>query len=87
EETVLGSHASEEAVQPFTWISLDADHPAAEAARTGAPVFHRDRAEITRRYPHLGPALRQLRLEGNAHLPLRRGAQTLGVFSLSFAEP
>jgi PAS domain S-box-containing protein len=87
EESVLGTHAREETVQPFTLIRLDADHPAAEAVRSSKPLFYHDPAEILQQYPQLEATIQQLHLGGNAHLPLQRGSETFGVISLSFPTP
>ncbi|WP_119316749.1 PAS domain S-box protein, partial [Calidithermus terrae] len=87
EEHVLGTHADAEAARRFGLVPLDALHPAAEAARTGEPVFHRDRRHILERYPHFATDVARLVVEANAHLPLRRGEEVFGVLSLSFAEP
>jgi PAS domain S-box-containing protein len=67
-------------------VSLGAEHPAAEAARTGEPVFIHDAEENIRRHPSLANAIREAGPEAVAHLPLLRGDEVFGVLSLHFDE-
>ncbi|HVM65464.1 MAG TPA: SpoIIE family protein phosphatase [Acidimicrobiales bacterium] len=65
-------------------IAPDSSLPAAEAVRTGRPVWYASREERDRRFPELAgaPSLS----ESNVVLPLRARGTTRGVLSIGFTE-
>jgi PAS domain S-box-containing protein len=84
EELAPGQGVSEEIVRRFARVPLDAAHPAAEVARSGAPLFTPNPDVFVGRYPQLADALAGSGVMAHAHLPLRRGEAVVGVLSLSF---
>jgi PAS domain S-box-containing protein len=83
----LGAPMDEGVLRRAGFVARDAEHPAADAARGGAPIFIGDAAECIRRYPALAQAVAASGSEAVAHLPLRRGVEVFGVLSLDFAAP
>jgi PAS domain S-box-containing protein len=71
----------------FATIRLDEDVPLAVAARTGEPVWLRDRAEWVREFPALAPLAVGGERHAAAALPLRSGATVVGVIGMSFGTP
>jgi PAS domain S-box-containing protein len=66
-------------------FSIDAPGPSAEAARSRAPVWLHDPAEIERRFPAILSMLESGDCRALASLPLLAGGETIGVLRLSFA--
>lgn len=82
----LGNQITAETVRRYRHVPLQANHPAAVAARGGEPVFTRNAQECMERYPDLAETVIQHHIEANAHLPLKRGDEVFGVLSLNFTE-
>jgi signal transduction histidine kinase len=65
-------------------LPLSAAHPAAEAARTGQPVWLHSQAEFAARYPEAGLIRQPYGFQGSAVVPLQFEARVLGVLTVSF---
>lgn len=87
EEYQLGPRYGEEVAEKLSRVPLGADHPAAEVARTGEPVFVHDAAEFALRYPEVVMILAPHVTYATAQLPLKRYGEVFAVLSLGFAEP
>ncbi|MGQ0573194.1 MAG: SpoIIE family protein phosphatase [Pseudonocardia sp.] len=73
-----------EVADAFAVIRRDADLPAAEAARTGAPIWLGDPQAWRDRYPHMAVPEAADDARAVAVLPLCAGEQLAGVLALSF---
>lgn len=71
----------------FVTLPLQAHHPAAVVARTGEPRFFGSSEALIADYPELAPHVARHGTRANAYLPLKGGAETVGVLSLHFAAP
>jgi PAS domain S-box-containing protein len=72
----------------FDTVELDEHTPAADAVRTGRPVFLTNAAEAALLYPDLIEVRAAARLEATAALPLKRGnGRVFGVLSIGWADP
>ncbi|HMQ32716.1 MAG TPA: GAF domain-containing protein [Chloroflexaceae bacterium] len=86
--TLAGSRRSNPALlERYHSFPLAAPVPAAEAARSGSPVWIRSRAEFARRYPHLEEQIEQLGAQAAASVPLMIDGRVLGVLNVTFAAP
>jgi signal transduction histidine kinase len=70
----------------WQWIPLAAPLPAAEAVRTGEPLWIGSAAAMAVRYPELMDALARVATQAIAALPLMAGTRAIGVLSLTFEE-
>jgi GAF domain-containing protein len=84
EGTVLRPAGAPDGESRFREIPLDAPFPAAEAVRSGAPVFVSSAAERDARFP--GLATLPSRVQSFAVLPLLGEDEAIGVLSLGFDE-
>jgi PAS domain S-box-containing protein len=67
-------------------MPISSDHPLAEVARTGAALYFYSGEERNARYPHLTQYFSPL-TRSSAFVPMKVGAETIGVLTLSFPEP
>jgi len=82
--TVVGEHGHPEAdLAPFR-MSLDADYPGAEVARTGRPVYLSSAEAYQRRYPGTWPLAEGFGRSSWAFLPLITGGRTTGTWMAAF---
>jgi signal transduction histidine kinase len=70
----------------WQWIPLAAPLPAADAVRTGKPIWIGSSATIAARYPTLIDALARIATHALVALPLFVGTRGIGVLSLTFEE-
>jgi signal transduction histidine kinase len=70
----------------WQWIPLAAPLPAAEAARTGEPLWIGSASVLAGRYPELMDALAKVATRALAAVPLLVGTRAIGVLSLTFEE-
>lgn len=83
--TLVGTHGMHpELAKTWASFAIDTPTPAAEAARTGAPVLIADTSRIDQRYPAVQGAVPAGR--SVVCLPLSAGQKPLGVIGLSFDE-
>ncbi len=75
----------ESTISAYQRVRADAPFPAAEAWRSGQPVFVARRDEMLARYPTVPP--QHLQYEAWAALPLVGRDRLLGVIALSFPSP
>ncbi|SEM63605.1 SpoIIE family protein phosphatase [Streptacidiphilus jiangxiensis] len=85
--TVVGHHGRlTHAQEPFQ-MPLDTAHPAAEAARTGRPVYISSPQDYRRRYPAVWPLVSGEGRRAWAVLPLTGAGRTTGAWLAAFSEP
>ncbi|MEV1143194.1 SpoIIE family protein phosphatase [Micromonospora sp. NPDC049799] len=71
---------------PARWVGVDrdADHPVAEALRTGRPIFFPDPQALISRYPDLAATRDQTGDHAIAVIPLRGRGTAAGVLTFAF---
>jgi GAF domain-containing protein/anti-sigma regulatory factor (Ser/Thr protein kinase)/anti-anti-sigma regulatory factor len=84
---VHGEGYSEPLLRSFSRIRFDDPVPLGLAARTGEPVWIRDRDEWERRWPALLPHTVAAGRHAAATIPLHSGGELVGLLGLSFATP
>jgi PAS domain S-box-containing protein len=67
-------------------LPVDAQHPAAEAARRGSSCFIADTEAHLQRYPGMADVFQHFAIQASAHLPLWRGTELFGILSLGFPQ-
>ncbi len=84
---VHGEGYSDTLLTSFSVVRFDDPVPLGLAARTGEPVWIRDRAEWERRWPALLPHTVAAGRHAAATVPLRSGGELVGLVGLSFTTP
>jgi GAF domain-containing protein/anti-sigma regulatory factor (Ser/Thr protein kinase) len=84
---VHGEGYSDTLLTSFSLVRFDDPVPLGLAARTGEPVWIRDRAEWERHWPALLPHTVAAGRHAAATVPLRSGGELVGLVGLSFATP
>jgi CheY-like chemotaxis protein len=84
-QPVAGDQGAED--PPSAEISLHADLPAAEVARTGGPLFLEHAGELGARFPSVAAPMARAGVQALAVLPLVSQGKLLGVLCASFGEP
>jgi len=85
--TVVGQHGHRTDDEAPFRMSLDADYPGAEVARTGRPVYLSSPEEYQRRFPTTWPLAEGFGRRSWAFLPLVTGGRTTGTWLAAFHEP
>lgn len=86
--TIIGHHGYDPAEDnPFTHMSLDTDHPAAEVVRTGRPVYLSAAEEYRNRYPLTWPLAQRYGRRSWAFLPLTSSGRVMGAWLAAFTYP
>ncbi|QMU73842.1 SpoIIE family protein phosphatase [Streptacidiphilus sp. P02-A3a] len=85
--TMVGRHGHEPRDEAPFRMSLDADYPGAEVARTGRPVYLSSPEAYRRRYPTTWPLAEGFDRNSWAFLPLVSAGRTTGTWLAAFREP
>ncbi|GAA3201450.1 SpoIIE family protein phosphatase [Streptomyces virens] len=86
--TIIGHHGHEPgADNPFTYMPIDTDYPAAEVVRTGRAVYLSSPEEYKERYPLTWPLAQRFGRRSWAFLPLTASGRTMGAWLAAFAYP
>ncbi|GGX12988.1 magnesium or manganese-dependent protein phosphatase [Streptomyces malachitofuscus] len=86
--TIIGHHGHEPgADNPFTYMPLDTDYPAAEVVRTGRAVYLSSPEQYKSRYPLTWPLAQRFGRQSWAFLPLTASGRTMGAWLAAFAYP
>lgn len=86
--TIIGHHGHEPgADNPFTYMPLETDYPAAEVVRTGRAVYLSSPEEYRSRYPLTWPLAQRFGRHSWAFLPLTVAGRTMGAWLAAFAYP
>ncbi|MEU9349952.1 SpoIIE family protein phosphatase [Streptomyces griseoloalbus] len=86
--TIIGHHGHEPgADNPFTYMPLDTDYPAAEVVRTGRAVYLSSPEQYKDRYPLTWPLAQRFGRQSWAFLPLTASGRTMGAWLAAFAYP
>ncbi|MEY9877605.1 anti-sigma regulatory factor (Ser/Thr protein kinase) [Streptacidiphilus sp. MAP12-33] len=85
--TVIGHHGQPSRFQPPFQMPLESSHPAAEAVRTGRPVYVSSPEEYRTRYPAAWPLVAGYGRHSWAFLPLTSAGRTTGAWLSAFREP
>ncbi|MET7291660.1 SpoIIE family protein phosphatase [Streptomyces griseoloalbus] len=86
--TIIGHHGHEPgADNPFTYMPLDTDYPAAEVVRTGRAVYLSSPEQYQARYPLTWPLAQRFGRQSWAFLPLTASGRTMGAWLAAFAYP
>ncbi|MFF9485849.1 SpoIIE family protein phosphatase [Streptomyces sp. NPDC014676] len=86
--TIIGHHGHEPGDDnPFTYMPLDTDYPAAEVVRTGRAVYLSSPEQYKARYPLTWPLARRFGRQSWAFLPLTVSGRTMGAWLAAFAYP
>lgn len=83
---LIHSVGYDEGRQRFESIPLDAPlpMPLTDVVRTGEPIWIHSKAEFAGRYPELAASLSELPAYAIACLPMKKGADCIGVLSFGF---
>jgi signal transduction histidine kinase/DNA-binding response OmpR family regulator len=87
DEIETSAQLTEEEIQRYATLPLQAHHPATDTVRSGEATFFDDEQSLARRYPDLAAMAARHNTQAIAHLPLRRGHEVFGVLSLHFSAP
>ena len=85
--TVVGQHGHQRRDEAPFRMSLDADYPGAEVARTGRPVYLSSPEAYRRRYPSTWPLAEGFGRSSWAFLPLISAGRTTGTWLAAFRDP
>ncbi|MFI2507785.1 SpoIIE family protein phosphatase [Streptomyces sp. NPDC018972] len=86
--TIIGHHGHEPGSDnPFTYMPLDTDYPAAEVVRTGRAVYLSSPEQYKARYPLTWPLAQRFGRQSWAFLPLTASGRTMGAWLAAFAYP
>ncbi|GHH91280.1 SpoIIE family protein phosphatase [Streptomyces capillispiralis] len=86
--TIIGHHGHEPgADNPFTYMPIDTDYPAAEVVRTGRAVYLSSPEQYKARYPLTWPLAQRFGRQSWAFLPLTASGRTMGAWLAAFAYP
>ncbi|MGC0376143.1 ATP-binding SpoIIE family protein phosphatase [Streptomyces sp. SAI-229] len=86
--TIIGHHGHEAGDDnPFAYMPLDTDYPAAEVVRTGRAVYLSSPEQYKARYPLTWPLARRFGRQSWAFLPLTVSGRTMGTWLAAFAYP
>ncbi|MFD8518561.1 SpoIIE family protein phosphatase [Streptomyces capillispiralis] len=86
--TIIGHHGHEPgADNPFTYMPIDTDYPAAEVVRTGRAVYLSSPEQYRARYPLTWPLAQRFGRQSWAFLPLTASGRTMGAWLAAFAYP
>jgi PAS domain S-box-containing protein len=78
--------SDENVVRPFKTYPLSLDIPAAQAVRSGEPVWIESQKKYLERYPHLEKHILAWGHQTAVAIPMTVGERTLGVLTLSFEQ-
>ena len=81
---IVYSSAQKQLVQPYQSFPISLQVPAADAVRSGQPVWIESRQQYLERYPHLAEQIERWGLEAALAIPMKHKGRTLGVLTLSF---
>src|SRR5688572_22671394 len=81
---IVHSAAPQAITDPYKRFSISLNVPAADAARSGQPVWIESRQQYLERYPHLADQINLWGYEAAVALPMLDKGRTLGVLALSF---
>jgi PAS domain S-box-containing protein len=81
---MVQSAAPESLTRPYKRFSLSLNVPAADAARSGQPVWIESRQQYLERYPHLAEQIVTWGNQAAVAIPMVVEERTLGVMTLSF---
>ncbi|MFD5569892.1 ATP-binding SpoIIE family protein phosphatase [Streptomyces cadmiisoli] len=86
--TVIGHHGQQPGdEEPFTYMPLETDYPAAEVVRTGRAVYLSAPEQYRSRYPLTWPLAEHFGRKSWAFLPLTFAGRTMGAWMAAFAYP
>ncbi|MEZ0069302.1 serine phosphatase RsbU (regulator of sigma subunit)/anti-sigma regulatory factor (Ser/Thr protein kinase) [Streptacidiphilus sp. MAP12-20] len=85
--TVVGHHGQPAGAQEPFQMPLDTDHPAADVARTGRPVYLSSPEEYRKRFPAAWPLVADYGRQSWAVLPLTSAGRTTGAWLAAFSDP
>ncbi len=83
---MVQSVAPEPITRPYQRFSLTLQVPAADATRTGQPVWLESRQQYLERYPHLAEQIIAWGQQAAVAIPIIIEERTIGVLTLSFDE-
>ncbi|HEX2990312.1 MAG TPA: PAS domain S-box protein, partial [Anaerolineales bacterium] len=81
---IVYSSAKKQLVQPYQSFPISLQVPAADAVRSGQPVWIESRQQYLERYPHMAEQIERWGLEAALAIPMKHKGRTLGVLTLSF---
>ncbi|MGH3313268.1 MAG: ATP-binding SpoIIE family protein phosphatase [Streptomyces sp.] len=88
--TLVGSQGQRpvpQRLQSFIEMSVDAEHPAAKAVRSGRAVYVATRQDYARRFPASWPLAEPFGRQSWAFLPLTSAGHTTGAWMAAFHHP
>lgn len=81
---IVYSSAQKQLIQPYQSFPISMQVPAADAVRSGQPVWIESRQQYLERYPHLAEQIERWGFEAALAIPMKHKGRTLGVLTLSF---
>ncbi|HET9591190.1 MAG TPA: PAS domain S-box protein [Anaerolineales bacterium] len=84
---IVHTTSSETVTRPYQRFPISLNIPAADAARTGEPVWIESREQYLQRYPHLADQIAAWGRQAALASPMLDKGRTLGVLALSFDRP
>jgi PAS domain S-box-containing protein len=81
---IMYTAAPESIIRPYTRFPLSLNVPAADAARTGQPVWIETQQQYLERYPHLADQINAWGHQAGMAVPMAYKGRTLGVLTMSF---